>query len=116
MKVKDLAVDLSNPKNYNRIPTIVGLTFEEGIVIGHLLFLGDGKFSIKQLHSALPMIESEYNIKEVRKQLRRKNIITLGKIGGEFGRPPGKRKNNLLNWTVNKVNLQKLLDAKGIPK
>lgn len=115
MKVKELAVNLSNPKNYNRIPTVVGLTFEEGVVIGHLLFLGDGSYSIKQIHAALPMVESEHHIKEVRKQLSRKKIITLGKIGGEIGRPRGKRKEDKLNWTVNKENLQKLLDVKQNP-
>lgn len=109
--IEEVTVDLKNPKNFSRIPTIVGLTFEEGVLVGYLLFLGDGNYTIKQLYMDLPMLQSEEYVKELRKQLSRKQILSLGKIGGEKGRPRGAR-NNELFWSIRRDKLQVLLKGK----
>ncbi len=107
-KIEDLAVDLSSPKNYGQIPTVVGLTFEEGVLLSYLLFLGDCTSTIEALLNKLPMLESTNKIKELRKQLNRKKILNLGPIGGITGRPRGTRDGGL-SWIVRHDKLQKLL-------
>lgn len=111
--VEDLTVDLSSPKNYGQIPTVVGLTFEEGVLLSYLLFLGDCTSSIGDLLEKLPMLESEKKIKELRKQLNRKKILNLGPIGGIQGRPRGTRDGGL-SWVIRHDKLQKLLENENL--
>lgn len=108
-KINEITVDLSNPKNYSKIPTIASLTFFEGILIGHLLYLNGGVHTIEELLQQLPILESADQIKELRKQLSRKRIISVGPRGGIAGRPRGEKRGDKLHWTVLTKNLEKLL-------
>jgi len=96
-KIEELAVDLSNPKNYKKIPVFKFLTLEEGILLSYLLFLGKVHMSCAELFSRLPMLENEDKISQLRKQLNRKRFLNIGTKGGK------------LSWSIRKDRLQEQL-------
>lgn len=96
-KLKNLAVDLSDPKNFNKLPTFKFLTFEEGILLSYLLFLGKVHMSCEELFKKLPMLESTDKINQLRKQLNRKQLLFIG------------TKSGILSWGIRKDKLQELL-------
>lgn len=105
-KIEDLAVDLSSPKNFKKIPIFKFLTLEEGMLLSYLLFIGKAYMTCAELFARLPMLESENKISQLRKQLNRKHFLTIGTKGGQ------------LRWEVRKDKLREslLLEDKQVTR